>query len=51
MLTFKGTDSDRFSRKSIREKRKFGGRSSLEGLKVYWRHIWMEGRRRDEGRA
>ena len=38
MVTFKGTDSDRFSRKgsrkSIREKGKFGGRISLEGLKV-----------------
>ena len=38
MLTFKGTDSDRFSRKgsrkSIREKQKFGGIISLEDLKV-----------------
>ena len=40
MLTVKGTDFDRFSRKgsrrSIREKGKFGGRISLEDLKVQW---------------
>ena len=52
MLTFKGTDSDRFSRKGVLEKR-----GSLEG-ELVWRVLrysggiyGLRGRKRDEGRA